>query len=52
MFKVKALVDVSPGALSHASSKFTIPQDRTYSNVEDMLANADDVELVMVMSAE
>ena len=52
MFKVKALVDVSQGALSHASAKFAIPQDRTYSSVDDMLANASDIDLVMVMSAE
>lgn len=52
MFKVRALVDVSQGALSHASEKFAIPENRTYIGVDDMLANASDIDLVMIMSAE
>lgn len=52
MFKVRALVDVSPGALAHASAKFSIPENRTYTSVDAMLADAGDVDLVMVMSAE
>lgn len=52
MFKVRALVDVSAGALAHASEKFGIPKDRTYTKMDEMLANAGDVDLVMIMSAE
>lgn len=50
MFKVKALVDVSQDALAHASAKFSIP--RTYNSIDAMLAEAGDVDLVMVMSAK
>lgn len=50
LFRVAALVDVSPMALEHASAKFHIP--RTYTDVGAMLADADDIDVVMIMSAE
>lgn len=50
LFRVTALVDISPKALEHASSKFHIP--RTYTDVGAMLAEADDIDVVMITSAE
>ncbi|WOO82118.1 Inositol 2-dehydrogenase [Vanrija pseudolonga] len=48
-FKVVALVDVSEGALAHAGAKFGI--ERLYTSLAALLDEADDVDLVMVMSA-
>lgn len=49
MFKVVALVDISPGTLVHAGDKFNV--ERAYTNIDDMLAEASDIDLVMIMSA-
>ncbi|KAL1412609.1 hypothetical protein Q8F55_000356 [Vanrija albida] len=48
-FKVVALVDVSPGALAHAGAKFGV--ERLYTSLDALLAEAGDIDLVMVMSA-
>lgn len=50
MFRLVAIVDVSPGALVHASEKFHVP--RTYTRFSQMLAEGEDVDLVMVLSAK
>lgn len=50
MFRTVALVDVSEQALKHASAKFHVP--RTYVDMSVMLAEADDIDLVMIMSAK
>lgn len=43
-------MDVSKDALAHASAKFSI--SKTFTSIEDMLADAADVDLVMITSAE
>lgn len=50
MFRTVALVDVSPEALKHAAAKFHVP--RTYTDMSAMLADADDVDVVLIMSAK
>ncbi|GAA5829070.1 hypothetical protein JCM11251_004114 [Rhodosporidiobolus azoricus] len=49
LFKVTALMDVSPSFLQHASEKFNVPT--TYSNYSDLLRD-DNVDMVMILTAD
>ncbi|BEI83709.1 hypothetical protein CcaverHIS002_0403130 [Cutaneotrichosporon cavernicola] len=48
LFRTLALVDISPGALQHAASKFHVP--KTYTTLDPVLADPE-IDVVMIMSA-